>query len=89
MNSKEFPVLDAKATGNRIKELRRKHHIKVMDIANYMGFTTDQPVYKWQRGECLPSVDNLYALSRLFDTSVDNILCGSRERDEESRTPER
>ena len=34
-------------------------------------------------GECLPTVDNLYALSRLLHTSVDNILIGERERDDD------
>ena len=52
-----------------------------------MGFESDQAVYKWQRGDSLPTVDNLYALSRLFSTSVDDILRGSREKDESSSLP--
>lgn len=48
-----------------------------------MGFESEQAVYKWQRGDSLPTVDNLYALSRLFGTSVDNILRGNKERDED------
>lgn len=44
-----------------------------------MGFETDQAVYKWQRGESLPTVDNLYALSKLFGTTIDDILQGSKE----------
>lgn len=77
-----YPVLDAKATGARIKELRKANHLKVEEIARFMGFESEQAVYKWQRGDSLPTVDNLYALSRLFDTSVDDILRGSREEDE-------
>ena len=34
-------------------------------------------------GESLPTVDNLYALSRLLHTSVDDILIGEKERDDE------
>lgn len=34
-------------------------------------------------GERLPTVDNLYALSRLLHTSVDDILIGEKERDDE------
>lgn len=78
----EYPVLDARATGARIRELRKKHHLKVAEIARFMGFESDQAVYKWQRGDSLPTVDNLYALSKLFETSVDDILRGSREEDE-------
>lgn len=80
----EYPVLDAKKTGARIKELRKAHHIKVEEVARFMGFESEQAVYKWQRGDSLPTVDNLYALSRLFETSVDDILRGNRGEDERS-----
>ena len=72
----KYPVLDPKATGAHIKELRIKKNIKVSDMARYMGFESEQAIYKWQRGESLPTVDNLYALSRLFDTTIDEILVG-------------
>lgn len=71
-----------KATGARIKELRKARHLTVEDVAGFMGFESEQAVYKWQRGDSLPTVDNLYALSRLFGTTVDDILVGSIERDE-------
>lgn len=83
----KYPVLDAKATGARIKELRKAHHLKVEEVARFMGFESEQAVYKWQRGDSLPTVDNLYALSRLFGTSVDDILRGSREEDESPLLP--
>ena len=81
---KEFPRLDPIATGARIKELRKKNNLKVEEISEYMGFESVQSIYKWQRGESLPTVDNLYALSVLFETSIDNILRGTREEDEMS-----
>lgn len=83
----EYPVLDAKATGARIKELRKEHHLKVEDVARFMGFESEQAVYKWQRGDSLPTVDNLYALSKLFGTSVDDILRGEREKDDGPSLP--
>lgn len=83
----DYPVLDAKATGARIKELRKARHLKVEEVARFMGFESEQAIYKWQRGDSLPTVDNLYALSRLFETSVDDILRGSREENESSLLP--
>ena len=79
-----YPVLDARATGARIRELRMQKHLKVEDISQFMGFESGQAVYKWQRGESLPTVDNLFALSRLFGTTVDEILRG---REEEGESP--
>lgn len=78
----DYPILDARATGERIRELRNDRHLKVEDVARFMGFESVQAIYKWQRGDSLPTVDNLYALSRLFETSVDDILRGSKEEDE-------
>lgn len=75
----KYPVIDVKATGERIRQLRKEHHVKVEDIANYMGFGTEQAIYKWQRGESLPTVDNLYALSVLFNTSIEDIICEKEE----------
>ncbi len=72
-----FPVLDLRATGKRIRELRIANHLKVEDISEFMGFETPQAVYKWQRGQSMPTVDNLYALSALFNISIDEILCGN------------
>ena len=83
----EYPMLDLKATGSRIKELRKSKNLKVGDVSRFMGFESPQAVYKWQRGESLPTVDNLYALSRLFETPVDNILRGKEERDISSSLP--
>ena len=79
-----YPVIDPVATGARIKELRKQKKLKVEEVSRFMGFESEQAVYKWQRGDSLPTVDNLYALSMLFETTVDDILRGSREEDEKS-----
>ncbi len=73
MNS--YPILDLEATGRQIKRIRTQKHISVLDICEYMGFENPQAVYKWQRGESLPTVDNLFALSRLLETPIEKILC--------------
>lgn len=82
-----YPVLDARATGERIRELRVQHHLKVEDISRFMGFESVQAIYKWQRGDSLPTIDNLYALSVLFETSVDDILRGSKGEDDSPSLP--
>ena len=79
---KEFPILDTTATGARIRELRKKNKLTVEQVRDFLGLESTQAIYKWQRGESMPTIDNLYALSTLFETSVDSILRGSREEDE-------
>lgn len=37
----DYPVLDANATVERIKKLRKKEGLRVSDIAKFMGFESD------------------------------------------------
>ena len=39
-----------------------------------MGFNTPQALYKWERGLCLPTLDNLVILAELFNVSIEDIL---------------
>ena len=46
----------------------------VRDLQDVLGFATPQAIYKWQRGTCLPSVDNLVVLSAVLRVPIDKIL---------------
>lgn len=72
-----FPVIDPMATGENIVRLRRERGFTVRDLQRYFGFEEPQAIYKWQRGQSLPSVDNLYALSALFGVPMNEILVSS------------
>lgn len=72
-----FPVIDPAATGANILRLRRERGLTVRDLQQYFGFEEPQAIYKWQRGQSLPSVDNLYALSVLLGVSMNEILVSS------------
>lgn len=69
-----FPIIDKAATGKNIVRLRRERGLSVRDIQKYFGFNDPQAIYQWQTGRSLPSVRSLYALSCLFDVSVDDVL---------------
>ena len=69
-----FPVIDLEATGRNIVRLRRERGLTVRDLQRYFGFEEPRAIYKWQRGENLPSADNLYALSRILQVPMDSIL---------------
>ena len=70
----DFPVIDPTATGRNIVRLRKARGLTVKDLQVYLGFEEPRAIYKWQRGETLPSVDNLYALSRILQVPMDSIL---------------
>ncbi len=79
MVTRSFPTLDLKATGANIAALRKAKGYSVRDLQKFFGFEQPQAIYKWQWGQTLPSVDNLYALSVLFDTPINAILVSTEQ----------
>ena len=69
-----FPVIDLVETGRSIEKERRKAGLTVRDLQTYFGFEYPQAIYKWQHGECLPTVDNLLALSRILHVRMEDVL---------------
>ena len=69
-----YPVIDMRATGTHIKELMDTREVTVQDVQEAMGLASPQAVYRWLCGSNMPSVDNLYALSRYLDTSMDDMI---------------
>ena len=63
-----------KLTGQNIASLRVKRGISVREMQHMLGFTTPQSIYKWQRGETLPTLENLAALACILDVAMDDIL---------------
>ena len=80
MHMKQFPVIDLTAPGENITRLRREKGLTVREVQSYFGFEEPQAIYKWQRGQSLPTVDNLYALGALLEVSMDDILVQSRPK---------
>ena len=69
-----LPKIDMKTTGANLERLRRSRGLSVRDVQQYFGFEQPQAIYKWQYGQSLPSVEHLYALSRLLSTPMESIL---------------
>ena len=63
-----------RATGTHIKELMDAREVTVQDVQDAMGLASPQAVYRWLRGSNMPSVDNLFALSRYLDISMEDVI---------------
>lgn len=83
MRFRPFPVIDMLATGKNIARLREESGLSVADLQEYFGFDAPQAIYKWQRGQTLPSTDNLLALGQLLDVPIEEILV-TRENGKDS-----
>lgn len=73
MNYK-YPAIDLVKTGQNITRLMEQNNIKVSDLQEIFGFEYPQAIYKWKRGDCLPTIDNLLVLSVVFKTTIDKII---------------
>lgn len=69
-----MPVVDVKATGERINELKELTGISVKEIQTIIGFASPNPVYKWINGKNLPTIDNLLILAEIFGVRMDDIV---------------
>ena len=69
-----LPRIDMVNTGLNITSLRKARNLSVKDVQAVLGFNTPQAIFKWQRGDCLPSLDNLVILAELFEVSIEDIL---------------
>lgn len=60
-------------TANRLLSLRKKHNLSQEALAEKLGISR-QAVSKWERAEASPDTDNLIALARLYEMSLDELL---------------
>ena len=77
MQYPDYPMIDPVATGQNIIRLRKQKGLTVKDLQVWFGFNDPKAIYKWQTGQSLPSIDNLYALSVLLNVPMDSILVGT------------
>lgn len=71
---RKYPVIDITKTGQNMKRIMQLKGFTVKDIQEFLELSTPQSIYHWFDGRNLPTIDNLYALSELFQIPVDAML---------------
>ena len=74
-----FPIIDRKRTGIRLRRIMDERGLSVKDVRQYLELGSVQSVYHWLNGLSMPTIDNLYALSELFQMPIDDLVCGNRD----------
>ena len=69
-----MPAIDMTATGLNIKNLKNNAGLTTKDIADALGFNTSVAIYKWMRGDSLPTLDNLIILADLLGVTINDII---------------
>lgn len=73
-----YPIINMKATGIRLRQLMNQKNITAKDVQHYLKLSCVQSVYRWLGGHSMPTIDNLYALSELFQVPIDYLVVGNR-----------
>ena len=74
-----FPIIDRKRTGIRLRRVMDERGLSVKDVQQYLELGSVQSVYHWLNGLSMPTIDNLYALSELFQMPIDDLVFGNRD----------
>ncbi len=69
-----MPIIDVAATGANIKAMMRTKGFKVSDIQARCGFNTPQAIFKWMRGDSVPTIDNMIIIADMFGVTIDQIV---------------
>ncbi len=55
-----------KTINNKLKELRLQHNLKQEEVAIWLSIQCVGRVSKWERGLAMPSVKNLFKISKIY-----------------------
>jgi hypothetical protein len=89
MTDNDYLYIDLKKTGMRLEGLIRQKGYSVRDIQNILHLSCPQPIYRWMRGQILPSVDHLYVLSRVLQVHMEELLVAAHRMPETAAGAER
>ena len=72
-----FLLINKRETGINLRRIMDCLGLSARDVQEYLGLGCVQSVYRWLDGHSMPTVDNLYALSELFQMpipAIDHLL---------------
>ena len=69
-----FPMIDSVKTGANIKAKSKAKGYSAENLKDVLGMGDKSNVYKWFRGESLPGLDNMIALSVLLGVTVNDLV---------------
>lgn len=72
-------AINLEKTGENIKQMVQDRGISIPTLSKKLGGVSTQAIYKWLRGECLPSLDNLFLLKEVLNLeSIEELIVVDR-----------
>jgi len=57
-----------------LKELREEKGLTQTQLANHLGYKSPVTVNQWETGKRTPELDNLIAIAKFFDVTIDYLV---------------
>ncbi len=67
-------TIDTVATGANIRAMVKAKGMKIADMQDVFGFNTPQAIFKWFRGDAMPTIDNMVIMADTFGVKIDDII---------------
>jgi len=80
MSKPKYTSMDMLMTGELIKRLVSERGYSVSEIQEKLGLSCPQPIYRWYKGQNLPSLDNLFILSGMLGLHMEDFLIQKDEQ---------
>ena len=69
-----YPTIDMDASGMNLKNVCTEAGYTPQQLSQLLRLSAPQAIYQWYRGRSLPSTDNLFALSKLLEKHMDELI---------------
>ncbi len=67
-------IIDIQKTGEHLKGLCKQHSISVSELQEVLHLKCPQSIYRWFKGETLPTVDHLIVLAHRMKLPVEELI---------------
>lgn len=74
--NKAYSDIDMERTGKILRQRMKEKGYSVGEIQKLLHLSCPQPVYRWLKGQILPSVNHLYMLSQMLGCHMEDLLVG-------------
>jgi hypothetical protein len=74
-----YPNINLKQTGILLETIIKGAGYNVKYIQEYLHLSCPQPIYRWFKGQILPSLDHMYALSVLLGVHMDELIVPKKQ----------
>lgn len=74
MKKKTGVSLNVLMTGKLLGYFIRRSGYTIREIQRELMLSCPQPVYRWMNGQTMPSIDNLYKLSKILKVPMEELV---------------